>query len=66
MPREARRRLVHKHWVGNILYVYTRNKLESRFKKYATAALAGYMIHANSLGRATLTGRYGRPAAPVR
>lgn len=32
----------------------------------ATAALAGYMIHANSLGRAMLTGRYGRPAAPVR
>lgn len=29
----------------------------------ATAALAGYMIHANSLGRATLTARYGRPAA---
>ena len=29
----------------------------------ATAALAGYMINANSLGRATLTARYGRPAA---
>ena len=28
----------------------------------ATAALAGYMINANSLGRATLTVRYGRPA----
>lgn len=29
----------------------------------ATAALAGYMINANSLGQATLTARYGRPAA---
>ncbi|RMA59600.1 hypothetical protein C8C96_0606 [Acidovorax sp. 100] len=29
----------------------------------ATAALAGYMINANSLGKATLTARYGRPAA---
>lgn len=26
----------------------------------ATAALAGYMINANSLGKASLTGRYGR------
>ncbi|WP_119964248.1 YbhB/YbcL family Raf kinase inhibitor-like protein [Simplicispira lacusdiani] len=29
----------------------------------ATAALAGYMVHAHSLGKATLTARYGRPAA---
>ena len=29
----------------------------------ATAALAGYMINANSLGKATLTARYGRPIA---
>lgn len=29
----------------------------------ATAALAGYMINANSLGKATLTARYGRPVA---
>jgi len=28
----------------------------------ATAALAGYMIHAHSLGKATLTARYGRPS----
>lgn len=27
----------------------------------ATAALAGYMVHANSLGKATFTARYGRP-----
>ena len=27
----------------------------------ATAALAGFMINANSLGKATLTARYGRP-----
>jgi hypothetical protein len=26
----------------------------------ATAALAGYMINANSLGKATLTGKFGR------
>lgn len=26
----------------------------------ASAALAGYMVNANSLGKATLTGRYGR------
>ncbi len=26
----------------------------------ATAALAGFMVNANSLGKATLTGRYGR------
>ena len=32
----------------------------------ATAALAGYMINANSLGKATLTARYGRPAAQGR
>lgn len=29
----------------------------------ATAALAGYMIHAHSLGKATLTARYGRPSS---
>ena len=27
----------------------------------ATAALAGFMINANSIGKATLTGKYGRP-----
>ena len=27
----------------------------------ATAALASYMVHANSLGKATFTARYGRP-----
>lgn len=26
----------------------------------ATASLAGFMVNANSLGKATLTGRYGR------
>lgn len=30
----------------------------------ATAALAGYMINANSLGKASFTARYGRPKAP--
>lgn len=29
----------------------------------ATAALAGYMIHGNSLGQASFTARYGRPKA---
>lgn len=29
----------------------------------ATAALAGFMINANALGKASLTARYGRPAA---
>ena len=29
----------------------------------ATAALAGYMIHGNSLGKASFTARYGRPKA---
>jgi phosphatidylethanolamine-binding protein (PEBP) family uncharacterized protein len=26
----------------------------------ATASLAGFMVNANALGKATLTGRYGR------
>jgi Raf kinase inhibitor-like YbhB/YbcL family protein len=30
----------------------------------ATAALAGYMINANALGKASLTARYGRPRKP--
>lgn len=34
------------------------DKLE--LPKDATASLAGYMINANSIGKATLTGRYGR------
>jgi hypothetical protein len=29
----------------------------------ATAALAGFMINANALGKASFTARYGRPAA---
>ncbi|MBE7939456.1 MULTISPECIES: YbhB/YbcL family Raf kinase inhibitor-like protein [Ramlibacter] len=29
----------------------------------ATAALAGFMIHANELGKASFTARYGRPKA---
>jgi phosphatidylethanolamine-binding protein (PEBP) family uncharacterized protein len=29
--------------------------------KGATASLAGFMVNANSIGKATLTGQYGRP-----
>jgi hypothetical protein len=29
----------------------------------ATAALAGFMINANTLAKASFTARYGRPAA---
>jgi phosphatidylethanolamine-binding protein (PEBP) family uncharacterized protein len=29
----------------------------------ATAALAGFMINANAIGKATFTAKYGRPKA---
>jgi Raf kinase inhibitor-like YbhB/YbcL family protein len=47
-------------------YVFTVHALKTDkldIPQDATAALAGYMINANSIGKATFTARYGRPKA---
>lgn len=47
-------------------YVFTVHALRTdklEIPADATAALAGYMIHANSLGQASFTATYGRPKA---
>ena len=48
-------------------YVFTVHALKTdklEIPADATAALAGYMINANSLVKASFTARYGRPKAP--
>ena len=48
-------------------YVFTVHALKTEkldIPADATAALAGYMINANTLGKASFTARYGRPKAP--
>ncbi len=44
-------------------YIFTVYALKDRIEvpADATAALTGFMIHANSLGHASFTARYGRP-----
>lgn len=44
-------------------YIFTVHALKDRIEvpPDATAALTGFMIHANSLGQASFTARYGRP-----
>jgi Raf kinase inhibitor-like YbhB/YbcL family protein len=47
-------------------YIFTVHALKTdklEIPADATAALAGYMINANSLGKASFTARYGRPKA---
>jgi Raf kinase inhibitor-like YbhB/YbcL family protein len=46
-------------------YVFTVHALKQKLDlpADATAALAGFMIHGNSLGKASFTARYGRPAS---
>lgn len=46
-------------------YIFTVYALKGRIEvpADATAALTGFMIHANSLGHASFTARYGRPKA---
>lgn len=46
------------HRYNFTLYALKVDKLE--LPKDATASLAGFMVNANSIGKATLTGRYGR------
>ncbi len=46
------------HRYNFTLYALKVDKLD--LPQGATAALAGYMINANSIGKATLTGKYGR------
>jgi Raf kinase inhibitor-like YbhB/YbcL family protein len=45
-------------------YIFTVHALKDKIEvpADATAALAGFMIHANSLGQASFTAKYGRPA----
>ena len=48
-------------------YIFTVHALKTdklEIPADATAALAGFMINANSLGKASFTARYGRPKAP--
>jgi Raf kinase inhibitor-like YbhB/YbcL family protein len=47
------------HHYNFTLYALKVDKLE--LPPDASPALVGYMVNANSLGKATLTGRYGRP-----
>ncbi len=44
-------------------YIFTVYALKDKIEvpADATAALAGFMIHANSLGKASFTAKYGRP-----
>ncbi len=46
-------------------YIFTVYALKDKIEvpPDATAALAGFMIHANSLGKASFTAKYGRPKA---
>jgi phosphatidylethanolamine-binding protein (PEBP) family uncharacterized protein len=47
-------------------YIFTVHALKTDkldLPENATAALAGFMIHANEIGQASFTARYGRPNA---